>query len=67
MNKSILITGGVGFIGTNASLSFARKGWKVTVLDNFSRKGAEANLDWLKERAAISVVRGDVRDRQSVE
>lgn len=67
MSKNMLITGGVGFIGTNASLSFAQKGWNVTVLDNFSRMGAEANLVWLRERANLSVVRMDVRDSDSVE
>ncbi len=67
MTKNILITGGAGFIGANAALSFALNGWNVTILDNFSRKGAEANLAWLQERVAISVVRADVRDKDSVQ
>jgi CDP-paratose 2-epimerase len=47
---SILITGGAGFIGVNASLMFFRQGWQVSVLDNLSRKGTGSNLKWLQER-----------------
>ena len=61
MNK-LLITGGAGFIGSNAALVFAQSGWNVTILDNFSRKGAEANIAWLRERASVSIVRVDIRN-----
>ncbi len=44
----ILITGGAGFTGCNAAEHFILKGHNVTVLDNLSRKGSEANLRWLK-------------------
>ncbi len=33
----ILVTGGMGFIGSHAAEHFARQGWDVTVLDNLSR------------------------------
>ena len=46
--KTLLITGGAGFIGTNTVDYFARAGWKVIVLDNLSRKGSAENLSWLK-------------------
>lgn len=64
--KSILITGGAGFIGVNTAQHFASRDWKVTVLDNLSRRGAEENLRWLQGQAAIDFVRADVRDAEAV-
>jgi len=49
MNKKILITGGAGFIGTNATAYYLEKGLKVIVYDNLSRKGVVQNLSWLKK------------------
>ena len=65
--RSILITGGAGFIGTNASLHFSKDGWKVTVLDNLSRKGAENNLNWLKNKANFTFLQKDIRDIEETE
>lgn len=61
---NILITGGAGFIGSNLAAYFIRAGHTVTLFDNFSRRGAEANLAWLQGEYASGpeVVRGDVRD-----
>ncbi|MBI2410227.1 GDP-mannose 4,6-dehydratase [Candidatus Kaiserbacteria bacterium] len=63
--KTILITGGAGFIGVNASHYFLKKGANVTIFDNFSRKGTETNVKLLKKEVrgapgALRVVRGDV-------
>ncbi|MEK7098902.1 MAG: NAD-dependent epimerase/dehydratase family protein [Patescibacteria group bacterium] len=67
-NKHILITGGAGFIGTNSADYFASRGWTVTVLDNFSRKGSQDNLAWLvkKWNKKITSVRADVSQDVSV-
>jgi nucleoside-diphosphate-sugar epimerase len=63
----ILITGGAGFIGSNLTAHFTRAGHAVTVFDNFSRRGTEANLAWLQSTAApAGVIRGDVRDAQAI-
>ena len=40
----ILITGGCGFIGTNAAEHYLRRGWSVAVLDDLSRRGTRENL-----------------------
>ncbi|MEB3184042.1 MAG: SDR family NAD(P)-dependent oxidoreductase [Cyanobacteriota bacterium] len=64
---SILITGGAGFIGTNAAIHFASRGWSVTILDNLSRRGTERNLSWLQQqRADITFHRADIRDFEAL-
>ena len=36
MIKKILVTGGCGFIGSNIANHFAKKGFKVFIIDNLS-------------------------------
>jgi len=43
----ILITGGVGFIGTNCAIHFAKQKSQVVLIDNFSRRGVEKNAHFL--------------------
>jgi CDP-paratose 2-epimerase len=64
----ILITGGAGFIGCNLAAHFARAGHAITIFDNFSRRGSEANLAWLRELFGdkITVVRGDAREAGAI-
>lgn len=47
----ILMTGGCGFIGTNAALHFAERGHDVLIVDNFSRNGSRRNEAFLREIA----------------
>ncbi|RPH54009.1 NAD-dependent epimerase/dehydratase family protein, partial [bacterium] len=62
--RTVLITGGCGFIGTNLADRIAAEGRRVRLLDNLSRPGVEQNLRWLREtwgdRIAIEIA--DVRD-----
>ncbi len=60
--RTMLITGGAGFIGVNAATFFSGKGWKVTVLDNLSRRGTEDNLRWLQGQIDIGFVKTDIRN-----
>ena len=46
----ILITGGCGFVGSNLCLSLKQKNYKITSLDNLSRKGSLYNLSLLKKK-----------------
>jgi len=50
--KRVLVTGGCGFLGSNVAAHFLHEGWEVTVIDALFRKGAEANLEWLRSQAA---------------
>ncbi|HAU40051.1 MAG: NAD-dependent epimerase/dehydratase, CDP-paratose 2-epimerase [Candidatus Peregrinibacteria bacterium GW2011_GWF2_43_17] len=63
----ILITGGAGFIGSNATNYFLGLGHEVTIFDNFSRKGTESNLEWLKKNhPTVKVIRGDTRNFEEI-
>src|SRR5205814_2062787 len=57
---NVLVTGGCGFIGTHAAMRFSTLGHRVTLLDDLSRPGAEANLAWLRGGYACAFVRADV-------
>jgi CDP-paratose 2-epimerase len=60
--KKILVTGGAGFIGTNAAKHFFKKGWKVVIFDDLSRAGTEFNLNDLKKELGKSLefIKGDI-------
>ncbi len=64
---TVIITGGAGFIGSNAVARFLSLGHRVAVLDNLSRPGAEENLAWLRERGLTDFARLDVRDAAAVQ
>lgn len=54
MTKSVLVTGGAGFIGSHVADRFSAEGWQVTVLDDLS-SGREVNLT-----PGARCVRGDI-------
>lgn len=45
MPDTILVCGGLGFIGFHAVRRYVRDGYRVHILDNLSRNGARANFD----------------------
>ncbi len=60
--KSILITGGTGFIGSHLAEYFVRKNFNVTVYDKYNSNNS---IGWIKGspfEKKINVVLGDVRD-----
>lgn len=69
MERYTLITGGAGFIGVNYAARCLSRGQKVVIFDNFSRSGAELNIEWLSDtfgRESYSLVKGDVRDAEAI-
>jgi CDP-paratose 2-epimerase len=65
-DRSVLVTGGAGFIGTNLATRVVNDGGRVVVLDDLSRPGVRANLEHLRRLPAPDRLRteiGDVRDR----
>lgn len=69
-HRTILITGGAGFIGSNlAERLLAEPNTRVRVFDNLSRNGAAHNLHWLQSvggKKQLEIVKGDVRDARAV-
>ena len=42
MTKTVLVTGGAGYVGSHCCKAFARAGWNVVTLDNLSRGWRDA-------------------------
>ena len=61
--KSILITGGCGFVGSNLAIAFKKKHptFQVKVLDNLKRRGSELNISRLRE-IGVQFIHGDIRN-----
>lgn len=63
MKNKILITGGAGFIGVNSAMRFLNNGWDVHILDNFSRKGTDLNIEKLKREypsSKLKIIKADI-------
>ena len=58
----VLITGGAGFIGCNTAKKMGGNGWDIVILDNFSRKGSEKNLTWLRDQISFDFINMDIRN-----
>jgi UDP-glucose 4-epimerase len=59
--KSVLITGGAGFIGSHIADAYLERGWRVRILDDLS-SGVRENVE---PRAELVV--GDLRDPRAIE
>ena len=60
--KSLLVTGGAGFIGSNFVEQALQRYSSVVVLDSFTYAGHPENLQNLRGEGKLQVVRGDIRD-----
>ena len=64
--RTVLVTGGAGFIGSNLVERLLRQpATRVRVFDNLSRSGVALNLQWLTSLATagrLEIVEGDIRD-----
>lgn len=63
-----LITGGIGFIGTNLAERLLRSGSEVVLYDSAHRVGVRHNLDWLRDRHRnrFEFIEADIRDARAV-
>ena len=67
MKKSILITGGAGFVGSNLAVFLKEKfkDTRIICFDNLVRKGSSLNARRLKDHG-IGFLRGDIRDKKAL-
>ncbi|MBR4786604.1 MAG: UDP-glucose 4-epimerase GalE [Bacteroidales bacterium] len=69
MKKTILVTGGAGFIGTHTVVELRKAGYEAVVLDNLSNSSPKS-LERVAELTggdAIPFCRADIRDRNALE
>ena len=59
-NKTILVTGGAGFIGSNLCEALLEKGNKVVCLDNFAT-GKRENITKFLKNSNFTFIEGDIR------
>ena len=62
-----IITGGAGFIGSNAASRYLRRGHQVVIVDNLCREGVRKNLEWLRSQGTFEFVQLDIRDAGAIE
>jgi len=65
MSSTILVTGGLGYIGSHTVVELVERGYKVVVLDNLSNS-SESVLDGIDKIAGKKpkLYVGDIRDRE---
>jgi UDP-N-acetylglucosamine 4-epimerase len=63
-DKSILVTGGAGFIGSNLCELLLTLNAKVTCLDNFAT-GHRKNVEPFLDNPNFSLIEGDIRDLET--
>lgn len=68
MIKSVLVTGGTGFIGSHTCVELLAAGFEVVVLDNLcnSRRSVVERVARIAGRA-VTFVEGDVRDAKALD
>jgi len=65
--RTVLITGGAGFIGSSIALELAARhpDWDLVAFDSLHRRGSELNLPRLRE-GGLRFVHGDVREPEDL-
>jgi len=66
-HKTLLVTGGAGFIGSNFVLGAIASGSTVINLDALTYAGNPGNLDSISEQERHIFVQGDINDRELID
>jgi len=64
--KDVLVTGGMGFIGSHIVDSCLQSGAKVRIIDDFSN-GYKENLEHHQNNKKLEIVKGDIRSPKTLE
>jgi UDP-glucose 4-epimerase len=66
--RSILVTGGAGYIGSHTCVELLNRGYSVVIFDNFSNSSPEVinRIQRITRKAPI-VISGDIRDQAALE
>ena len=68
VKKTVLVTGGAGYIGTHTITSLLLKEYSVVVFDNLSNSSSDViNQIELISNKSIEFIEGDIRDKQALE
>src|SRR3954452_25392836 len=67
MGRSVLITGGAGFIGSHAADELLERGWRVRALDNLTPQVHETGERPGYLSDDVELIEGDVRDPDAVQ
>ena len=59
MEKTVLITGGAGFLGSHLCDRFIKEGWKVICVDNFIT-GSLSNIEHLRKSPSLKLIKHDI-------
>jgi dTDP-glucose 4,6-dehydratase len=66
MPRTLLVTGGAGFIGSSFVAEAVAKGDTVIVLDALTYAGHRANLEWISGEGSYHLVVGSINDSKLV-
>ena len=66
LNSTVLVTGGLGYIGSYAVRELLDRGWRVRILDNRYRSDPDTATE-LAQLPGVEVVEGDIRYSHTVE
>jgi len=61
--KSVLITGGAGFIGSNIVENLLKKHYRVTIIDNFNKQIHNEVNDNFKNSDKVILINGDITNK----